>query len=175
MDFEYRFNKIDTSNDALEARGYLWLIKYITYHIKLDFDPCLTNRLKLSKTIMSEVVTDIGLLVDASVLTKPNFRHKQSLGSLIYWLYDFLDGNQTQLTSMLSFLKGLTSKLLYQIKIYPTVLVCAYHSGREHTILYASIKTSRFRSHRLNHLLEFDASIIQTELTSGTHIKFYRF
>ena len=67
MDFEYRYNRIDTSNDALEARGYLWLIKFIASHIKLDFDPCLTNRLKLSKTILSEVLTDIGLLVDDDI------------------------------------------------------------------------------------------------------------
>ena len=59
MDFEYRFNRIDTSNAALEARGYLWLIKFLVTHIKLDFDTVLTNRLNLSTTILSEVLSNL--------------------------------------------------------------------------------------------------------------------
>ena len=175
MDFEYTIRSVDTSPNALEARGFLWLLKYLLNQIDTDFDTRLSNRLRLSSTILSEVLIDIGLLVDASVLTKSNKLHKRSLISLLNWLYDYLDGRQSELTNSLVYLRSLNSKLVYQIKIFPTVLVCAYYSGPTNTTIYASIKSSRRQSLRLQHLLDFDTLIKQTELQSGNCEKLFHF
>ena len=170
MDFEYSFNRVDTSINSLEARGYLWLIKFIITEIKLDFDTRLLNRLRLSSVVLSEVLIDIGYLVDASVLTKRNQLHKNSLGSLLFWLLDYLDGRQFDLFNTRDYLKSLSSKLLAQVKIYPTVFICAYHSGPVNTTIFASIRTANRQSFRLGHILEFDTLIKQAELQSGKRV-----
>ena len=167
MDFEYHFDKIDTSSKVLETRGYFWLTKFILNEIKLDFDTRLTNRLKLSSSILSEVLKEVEILIEASVLTNSNRLHKKSLGSLLYWLLDFLDARQVELSQLHKFFESLVSKLIYQLKIYPTVFVCAYYNDPRKTTIYASIRSARRQSSRLSHLLEFDTILQRAELQSG--------
>ena len=167
MDFEYTFDKSDTSISSLEARGFLWVMKYLITEIKLDFDPRLSNRLRLSSTILSEVLIDIGYLTDASVLSKTNVLHKKSLGSLLNWLFDYLDGRQAELVKLLPFLKSLVSKISFQVKIYPTAFICAYCNYSTDTKIFARIRSATRQSHRLQHLLDFDALVVNAESQSG--------
>ena len=171
MDFECSMIGSYTDDDTLSARASLWLIRAIIEHQKLDFDVQLTNRLRLLSHIKAEVQFDINVLVEASVLTKSNQSHKQSLCSLLTWLYDYLDCRTSLLKSHKTYLETLVSKLLFQIKIYPTVLITAGYSNNTHTTFYASIKFSRLRSHRLTNLLDFDTLILNHQLTSGNIIR----
>ena len=169
MDFECSYLDFATDDNALAARAYLWVIKAVIIDKKLDFDTKLSNRLQLLDTVLDEVMFDINFLIEAAVLTKNNFSHRRSLCSLLLWLFNYMDCRPSILALHRQYLESLVSKLIQQLKIYPTVFAACYYKNSLATTTYVSIKFSRFQSHRLTHILDFDTTIESHLQTQGTY------
>ena len=155
MDFELDYASIEVSDASLISRSNLWLLKVLHNHSNIEFDNKLTNRLRLIQKCLIDVKFDITQLVDANVLTSSNMSIKRSFGSLLLWLYEFLDARTEMMIQNTDFLTQLNSKLIRQLKIYPSIFSCAYYKSNTTTTFFARIRLSTFQSQRLDHILEF--------------------
>ena len=170
MDFEILYDAVDVSDNTLIARSNLWLLRTLCHHITLDFDPRLSNRLRLLTSCLADVKFDITNLINARILCRSNPILTRSLGSLLYWLYDFLDSRPILMTENLAFLSDLNSKILRQIKIFPSVFCAIYYTTSTSITYHAQVKLSRFDSGRLEHLLDFNNIIDAYNNKSGNFL-----
>ena len=166
-DFEVKYDSIEINDEMLLSRSNLWLLKALIDHMSLDFDSCLTNRLRLLTSCLNDVKFDIMNLVNAKVISRSNRNHKKSLGSLLLWLYEFLDSRPTLLMENGAFLNDLVSRILTQIKIFPSVFCAAYYDSDTSTTIFAQIRLSTFNSGRLEHILNFNNIIDSYKNQSG--------
>ena len=155
MDFELEYASIEVTDASLSSRSNLWLLKVLHEHSKIEFDNKLTNRLRLIQKCLIDVKFDITQLVDANVLTSSNMSIKRSFGSLLLWLYEFLDTRTEMMIQNSEFLAQLNAKLIRQLKIYPSIFSCAYYKTNSTTTFFTKIRLSTFQSQRLDHILEF--------------------
>lgn len=167
MDFEIDYVSAIVDDATLSARSNLWLLKSLFDFSAIDFDPRLTNRLKLLTSCLDDVKFDITTLIESHVLSQPNCMLKRSFGSLILWLYEYLDSRPIQMTQNGVFITELNSKILSQIKIYSTVFGSIYYKTNTTTTFYCRIRFSQFQSQRLDHLLEFHQLIDQHKRENG--------
>ena len=174
MDFEVTYEAVDVSDNTLIARSNLWLLKSLCLHMTLDFDPKLTNRLRLLTSCLTDVKFDIMTFINARTLSRSNPIHKCSLGSLIYWLIDFLDSRPVLMTENSPFLNDLNAKIISQIKIFPTVFCAIYYTTSTSITYFAQIRLSQFDSGRLEHLLDFNNIIDNYNNNSGEHFTIFK-
>lgn len=175
MDFEVTYEAGDVSDKTLFARSNLWLLKSLCSHMALDFDSRLSNRLRLLTSCLTDVKFDIMTLTNARTLSRSNPIHKRSLGSLIYWLIDFLDSRPVLMTENSSFLNDLNAKIISQIKIFPTVFGAIYYKTSTSITYFAQIRLSQFDSGRLEHLLDFNNIVDNYNNSSGKHIYLFSY
>ena len=159
MDFELDYQLIEVSDATIRARSELWLLRVIHCHSNIEFDNRLTNRLRLIRKCLIDVKFDIMQLADANVLTSSNISIKRSFGSLILWLYEFLDSRPETMIQNGNFLNNLNGKLIRQLKIYPSIFSCIYYKTSTTTTFYTRIRLCQFQIQRLDHLLEFHQTI----------------
>ena len=167
MDFECSHIDVPTDSDTLKTRGLLWLVYAILKEYNYDFDYRLYNQLRLLTNVINDVIFDINSLIDARVLCHNNDSHKKSLCSLLYWLYHYIDARPSLMQKYCHYLETLVSKIIQQIKIYPTVFCTAFYKNSLATTFYASIRFSKFQSHRLRHILDFDKQVQTHDLNQG--------
>ena len=155
-DFEVKYDTIEINDETLSARSNLWLLKVLLNHMALDFDCQLTNRLRLLTSCLNDVKFDIMNLINAKVLVRSNSTYKKSLGSLLLWLYEFLDSRPILMSENSAFLNDLNAKIISQIKIFPSVFCAAYYDSCTTTTYFAQIRLSIHNSGRLEHILNFN-------------------
>ena len=168
MDFEVKYEKIEINDATLFARSNLWLLKVLMHQMALDFDSRLTNRLRLLTSCLNEVKFDISSLINAKIITRTNSILKRSLGSLLMWLYEFLDSRPILMSENGAFLHDLNSKIISQLKIFPSVFCAVYYDSNSTTSYFAQIRLSSFNTGRLDHILTFSNTIDEYNNQSGT-------
>ena len=171
MDFEIDYS-IEVSDETLRSRSNLWLLKELHKFSNIEFDNKLTNRLRILQNCLLEVKFDISSLVDANVLTSSNISIKRSFGSLLLWLYDYLDSRPEMMTQNCEYLSKLNSKIIKQLQVYPSVFASSYYKSNTTTTIYGRILITRVQSQRLDHLLEFHQLI---DNFKSQHSKFLTF
>ena len=172
MDFEVKYDRIEINDAMLVARSNLWLLKALMEHMALDFDSRLTNRLRLLTSCLNDVKFDVMTLVNARVISRSNPIYKRSLGSLLNWLYEFFDSRPILMSENGAYLHDLNSKIISQLRIFPTVFCAAYYDSINSTTYFAQIRISLFNSGRLEHLLNFNNLIDNYNNNSGTYLMF---
>ena len=154
MDFEIEYST-EVSDETLKARSNLWLLKELHRFSNIEFDNKLTNRLRVLQNCFLEVKFDVSSMVDANVLTSSNISIKRSFGSLLLWLYDYLDSRPEMMTQNYEYLSKLNSKIIKQLQVYPSVFAASYYKSNTTTTVYVRILITRIQSQRLDHLLDF--------------------
>ena len=170
MEFEIEYERVAENDAVILSRSQLWLLRVLYDHSAIEFDTKLTNRLRLLTSCINEVKFDITSMLNARILLSTDVTLKNSFGSLVLWLYDFLDSRPELMSHNAEFLKQTNITILTQLGVYPSIFCAQYYRNQTRTTFYSKIILSKHSTDRTQHVDHFTTLIAENKNNKGISI-----